>query len=237
MEERKFMAKMIDSRRGGFYWQGSTPYLSVTETLKVISKPAIVYWFGREVYYAMLKDPTLTEKDAMASPYATSGRAKSRGTTIHSIVEAYKATGEQIDVVGDDFKGYATAFYDFMRDHKPLIIDQEKTVFDKEHRLAGTLDMYAKIGETPMVIDVKTGKDIYADFGLQLSAYAHMLRVEGKPVTSTAVLLLETGQDGKPTGKYKFQTMIEDFDAFLACKTMYQYINREKLIKVGYLAE
>lgn len=228
--------KLTDKRRGGFYFKTPTdPYLSVTTVLQSISKPQLMYWFGREVYYAMLKDPTLSEKDALAAPYATSGKAKDRGSTIHSIVEAYKSTGMRIETVPVHLIGYATAFYDFMRDHKPQIIDQEKTVFDEEHRVAGTLDMYALVGESPMVIDIKTGKDIYPDFGLQLSAYANMLRSDEKPVKEIAVLLLETGSDGKPTGKYKFQTMREDLETFLAVKKLYEYLNYEKLLKVGYL--
>lgn len=229
------MNDLKNTRRAGFYFDKTEPYLSVTEVLKIIAKPQIVYWFGKEVYRAMAIDPTIDEKTALAAPYKTSGSAKTRGTTVHSIVEAYKTTGEVIETIPEEFKGYATAFYQFMKDHKVEIIEQEKTIFDKENKVAGTLDMYVKIGDKLMIVDVKTGKDIYNEVRLQNSAYAHMLRLAGHKVDEIAVLLLETGEDGKPTSKYKFATLEEDFDAFLACKKVYEWANKEKLIKFGYL--
>lgn len=229
------MANQTDQRRGGFYFDSGKPYLSVTEILKIIDKPALRYWFGREVFRAMLLDPTLDEKSALSAPYKVTDKAKMRGTTIHSIVEAYKTTGEVIETIPPELKGYATAFYQFMKDHKVKIIEQEKTIFDEENKIAGTLDMYVQIGDSMMIVDVKTGKDIYDEVRLQNSAYAHMLRLAGHKVDEIAVLLLETGQDGKPTGKYKFATLEEDFEAFLATKTLYVWSNKEKLLKLGYL--
>ncbi len=225
-----------NKRRGGFYWLDNEPYLSVTEILKSIDKSgALMYWFGREVYYAMVKDPSLSEKDALAMPYQASRKAMDRGSTIHSIVEAYKSTGRRIETVPVHLREYAFAFYDFMQDFQVDIIDQEKTLISKEHKIAGTLDMYAGVNGKKMILDIKTGKDIYMEAGLQMSAYAEMLRESDLEVNEIAVLLLETGKDNKPTGKYKFQTMKEDFDAFLAVKKLHEYINYEKLLKVGYL--
>lgn len=223
------------TRRDDFYRkEDGTLYISTTSILKVINKPALVYWFGREVYRALLKDPTLDEKTALAAPYAASGSARSRGTTVHSIVEAYKQTGAILTGIPQEFQGYASAFYQFMADHKVDIIEQEKTIFDDENKVAGTLDMYNKIGDHFHVTDVKTGKDIYDEVRLQLSSYAHMMRLAGHPVDEISVLLLETGEDGLPTGKYKFQTVEEDFDAFMAVKKIYEWSNKEKLLKVGY---
>lgn len=227
--------KRKELRRGAFYWLDGQPMLSVTEILKVIDKPALRYWFGQEVYYAMLKDPSLKEAEALAAPYQTSKGAAARGTTVHSIVEAYKATGARLEGIPEEFQGFATAFYKFMDEVKPEIIEQEKTVFDTGNRVAGTLDMYAKIGESFYVLDIKTGKDIYAESEIQLSAYAHMLRLEGKPVDSIGVVLLEIGEDKLPTKNYKFAQRTENHDVFLNTKSLYEWINREKLIKAGYL--
>jgi hypothetical protein len=224
----------IQQRRGGFYWKESTPYLSVTTALQVIDKPALRYWYGQEVYRAMLVDPTLNENDALSAPYRSGEKAKDRGTTVHSIVEAYKRTGERIEDISENFKGYAAAFYDFMRDFNADLIEQEKTLISQEYKIAGTLDVYVDIGGVRYIIDIKTGKDIYQEAGIQLSAYAQMMRDNDKKVDGIAVLLLETGADKLPTGKYKFQTMTEDFDAFLAAKKLYCYLNREKLLKIGY---
>jgi hypothetical protein len=224
-----------DLRRGGMYWVDGRPYVSVTEVLKIINKPQLMYWFGREVYRAMLVDPTMDEQTALGKPYQSSDSAKNRGTTVHSIVESYKHTGNRIQDIPEAYRGYADAFYNFMADFKVELIEQERTLFNEMHKMAGTLDIYAKLGDKNFIIDVKTGKDIYNEFKLQLSAYAFMMRDEGKPVDEIAVLLLETGENGRPTGKYKFQTLTESFDMFLAAKNLWVWNNEEKLIKLGYM--
>lgn len=227
--------KRGDLRRGPFYWLNGKPMLSVTEVLKVIDKPALRYWYGQEVYYAMLKNPSMREQEALSAPYKTGKKAASRGSTVHSIVEVYKHTGQQLESIPEEFKGFASAFYKFMDEVKPEILEQEKTVFDLNNRVAGTLDMYAKVGDKYYVLDVKTGKSIYPESEIQLSAYASMLREEGKTVDSIGVILLEIGDDKLPTGNYQFATRTENYKVFLSAKYLYEWINREKLIKAGYL--
>lgn len=228
------MANQKQDKRGSFYPdKNGNLMLSVTEILKIIDKPALRYWFGQEVYYAMLKNPSLNEKEALSAPYSSSTGSANRGKTVHSIVEAYKVTGKI--QVAEEYQLFADAFYQFMDEMKPDIIEQEKTVFDEAQMIAGTLDMYCSINGRLYVLDVKTGKDIYAESELQLSAYAHMLRSEGKKVDGIAVLLLEIGADKKPTGKYKFATREECWDVFVHAKKLYEWQNKEKLIKSGYL--
>lgn len=230
------MADKRKTRRGGFYWVGKTPYISVTTALGIIDKPALRYWYGQSVYHAMVEDPELSEKDALAAPYQKSKKAMSRGTTVHTIVEAYKTSGasERVEHMPKQYQGYAIAFYDFMRDVGPEILEQEKTLFCDNPRIAGTLDMYVDIAGKKHVIDVKTGKDIYQETGLQLSAYAHMVRESGQVVDKISCLLLETGADDLPTGNYKFQTMTEDWTAFRCAHRLYCYLNESKLHKYGY---
>lgn len=213
-----------NQRRAGFYWKDGKPYVSVTTVLKIIDKPAIRYWFGKEVYLAMVIDPTLNESAALSAPYRTSKKAQNRGTTIHSIVEAYKASGVIIETVPDHLKGYAEAFYSWVKDNKLEIEENEKTVVNEKHQFAGTLDMLVKINGEEYVLDVKTGKDIYPESTLQLSAYNETLGGTRK----MAVLLL------KENGKYKFETVESEFDAFLHCKALWEWANKALLVKVGY---
>ena len=225
----------VKDRRGGLYFKYNKAYLSVTEIInKVLDKPALRYWFGQQVYLATIKDPSIDEKEALSAPYKVSNKAKDRGSTIHSIVEAFKETGEIIDKIPDDYKGYAQAFYDFMNTFDIKILEQEKTIFSNKHMIAGTLDIFAKIKDKQYIIDVKTGKDIYQEAGLQLSAYAEIMRENSYVVDDIAILLLETGKDGLPTGKYKFQTMTDDFETFNALKRVYIYLNKDRLITLGY---
>lgn len=216
------MKDLKEQRRGGFYWKDGKPYVSVTKCLSVLDKPALRYWFGREVYRAMVIDPTLEEAKALAKPYEVSDVAKNRGTTIHSIVEAYKTSGAQI-TPPEEFKGYAEAFYKWLGDYKMTILEHEKTIFSEEHKYAGTLDLLCKNNGDTWVIDVKTGKDIYDEAFLQVSAYMKQTKA-----TRGGVLLLQED------GKYKFAECPDYFEYFLATKKIWEFVNRELCVKVGY---
>jgi hypothetical protein len=218
-----------EQRRGGFYWMEGKPYVSVTNVLKVIDKPALRYWFGREVYRAMVVDPTMGEQEALSAPYKTSDKAKSRGTTVHSIVEAWKASGIVIEEVPEEFRPYAEAFYKFVKDNHIEIIEHEKTVISKEHGYAGTTDLIVKKnGSGTWVLDVKTGKDIYMEAHLQLSAYRHALEENGQKIDNCGVILLQDN------GKYKFEESEDYFDAFLATKKLWEFVNKDLCKSIGY---
>ena len=221
-----------DMRRGGFYWQQNPkkPYVSVTNILNVISKPALQYWFGKEVYWAMVQEPTLQEKEALAAPYTKNTDAKSRGTTVHSIVENYKHTKEYLETIPEKYKGYATAFYNWVKDNDIEIMEHERTIWSQVYQYAGTLDMLVRNKQSGRVfiIDVKTGKDIYPESFLQLSAYEQGLKEENFKVDSLAVLLL------KENGKSKFGEGKSDLEAFLAAKILWEWKNPELMEIVSF---
>jgi len=224
------LEKQIKARKGGFYWVGKKPYISVTNVLKIIDKPQIVYWFGKEVYQAMVANPELDERGALNAPYAKSDQAKNRGTTVHSIVEAYKNGSGEIRTI-PEYQGYATGFYNFVKDMGFQVTNNEGSIFSEVHKYAGTFDLRGFMQSRPdeyWLIDVKTGKDIYPEAGLQLSAYKHGVLEQGSIVHRIGVLLLS------PTGKYKFAEQEDDFDIFLSAKKLYEWKNRETLEKYGY---
>lgn len=220
------------NKRGGLYWKNGTPYLSVTEILKCISKPALTYWFGQQVYYAMVANPSLNESEALASPYKVSETAKLRGTAVHSIVEAYKQSGVKVDPI-PALKPFSDAFFRWTNDFKVQMIESEKTVFSEKHRIAGTLDLLATLnGEKDVnLIDIKTSKDgaIYVESFLQDSAYQGMLAEGGTNIKRCFVLSLAEN------GTYTFKEAYTNFDAFLHTKALYEFLNKEKLEKLGYL--
>lgn len=226
------MNNFKSDKRGGYYWIEEKPYLSVTQILSVISKPALTYWFGKQVYLAMIVDPTLKEAEAMSAPYKVSDTAKTRGTSIHSVVEAYKK-GSVINLEGvpEALQGFTKAFYRAMEEIHIDFLEREKTVFSKKHKVAGTLDILAKVDGRVYVLDIKTGKDIYQEAFLQTSAYKSMVEEEGQKVDGIGVLLL------KEDGSYKFETRIDveaETKAFFACKTLYEGLHKEDLEKIGY---
>lgn len=219
----------IKNRRGQFYWKGGKPYVSVTNVLRVIDKPALRYWFGKQVFLAMTKNPEMSEGEAMSAPYAKSDKAKARGTTVHSIVEAYKKEGTIIEKVLEPYKGYAQAFYKWVDDNKVEVLESEKTVISETHGFAGTLDLKVKVNGKVKIIDIKTGKDIYTEAFLQLSAYKHALIEDSKDkIDGMGVLLLSEN------GTYKYEEAPDDFEVFLACQKLWYFLNKEDCEKTGY---
>ena len=212
-------------KRGGFYWVENEPYASVTNIIKVLDKPALRFWFGQMVYRAFAADATLDEKSALAAPWRASGKAKDRGSTVHSIVESFKTTKEPIKNIPDGFKGYADAFYKWIDDNKVKVFEHERTVVSKEHQFAGTLDLIVELNgsKEKTIIDVKTGKGLYAEVQLQLSAYRQALKEGGIEANMAALLL-------KDDGTYIYETYKRDLlNEFLACKTIWDWQNEEKM--------
>jgi len=223
--------KMTPRAAAGFMWKDGKPYLRTTTQLNIIAKPQLMYWFGREVFYAMAKDPTIDEKTALSAPYVKSKVAKARGTTVHTIADIVEEKK-----VAPEFQLYSNAYWNAKKDLQAEEIEiTSKSFYDEETRTSGTIDKYWLINGRNFLVDIKTGKDIYPEVRLQLSNYAHLMRNEGMKVDEVAVLLLEVGADDKPTGKYKWQVVEEDYESFLAARTLYIWQNKEKLIKLGYL--
>ena len=221
---------MRDKRRGGFYWHTGEPLVTVTTIPQAIDKPALRHWVGKQVYLAMVKDPSMSEKEALSSPYSQSKKAKERGLAIHSIVESFKTTGKMPPNIPEKYQNYADAFHKWMKDNKITIVEQEKTVISKKYRYAGTADLIVKKGDGgTWVCDVKTGKDIYKEAHLQLSAYKQALEEGGTKIDRMGVILL------KDTGNYKFEEVDECFDIFLATKKLWEFLHAEDCKKVGYL--
>jgi hypothetical protein len=223
------------NRRGGFYWIKDKPYVSVTQVLRVIDKPALRWWFGNQIYLAMVKDPSLDEQSAMSAPYAKSQEAKGRGTTVHSVIEAFKKTGVIIKEMPDRFDGYTKAFYSWIWDNKVDLVEQEKTVVSEKYRYAGTLDILCKLNGSDdlIVVDAKTSKDgaVYDEAELQVTAYMNALREGGVPVNSGYVLGL--GENGT----YNFKKVDYQLIPFLAAKTLWVWQNKAKCKTVGYTEE
>jgi CRISPR/Cas system-associated exonuclease Cas4 (RecB family) len=222
------------NRRGEFYWKGEPekPYVSVTRVLSILDKPALRWWYGDQIYNAMILDPTLSRTEAHAAPYKSSKKAASRGTTIHSIIQAYKVSGflAEVKKLPPHLRGYAQAFNSWVSDNKIEILEQEKTVFSERFGYAGTTDLITKVNGKRQVVDVKTNKDgnVYQESFLQVSAYINALKENGIEVSDGYILALSE------TGKYTYKQAEDCFEQFLAAKKLWVWSNKEVCKKLGY---
>jgi hypothetical protein len=217
-----------NTKRAGLYYIENSYYPSVTQIIGILAKPALTYWFGKQVYQVMALNPELTEQQALAAPYQVSETAKGRGTAVHDIVEAWEHTSRVVGQEGP-YAGYAQAFQLWVDHNQVKLVEHERTVVSKEFRFAGTLDLLVMIDgfKKPTLIDIKTGKDLYPEVHLQLSAYKQALKEDGVEVEGTAALLL------MEDGTYKFEVGKDKFKEFLACKTIWDGLNEELMSKAN----
>jgi hypothetical protein len=167
-------------------------YVSVTNVIDTINKPALVGWAARTVAEQAVNDLVLvtkmsrTDKDGAIAylkgkPYAEKDAAANLGSRIHGIAEGHEL-GHDMPELADDERAMVEQYLAFRDDWKPTYEATEATVCNRTHAYAGTLDgllrfqqyRLPKAGDALVVGDYKTGRTgPYAEWGLQLAAYAN----------------------------------------------------------------
>ncbi len=134
-------------------------YPRVTSIVNIKAKPALYRYYAGMPNFRAADDA----KEASAR----------EGTLVHEAVEAI-ARGEH-PVVDPLVQPSVEAFVEFARNNEiePLLI--EERIISRAHRYAGTIDMLARVNGVVGVLDIKTGKRIYRDYGMQTSAYVGAL--------------------------------------------------------------
>jgi hypothetical protein len=144
-----------------------------------LPKPALVKWAGRTVAEtAINRWEELGElpvadrlKTLIDSPWAERDAAANRGTEIHAIADRL-VHGDAVDVP-DELAGHVSATVALLDRFDPRPILTERVCFNLTDGWAGTFDMLADFPGSGLAwVDWKTGKGVYGDFALQLSAYA-----------------------------------------------------------------
>lgn len=148
---------------------------SVTTIIGMVNKPGLVGWAAKMAAehavknWAKLTELTVAEKIneiRYAHERYTQGAADT-GDTVHSLIEAW-TKGMPFPSNGVD--GFASQFIGFMMDTRPEIIESEMTVWSRTYGYAGTGDFVARISGKTIWVDVKSGKSLHDEVGLQLAA-------------------------------------------------------------------
>lgn len=188
--------------RGRIYTINGLNLWSVTTIIgNGLPKPAIAGWQARSIAeYAVANwrqiggmlgavrlrpggaDGTfiVSDPDAVAgavdwlkgAPWRESSRKMDVGSAVHAEAEAWVLKTPRPEP-GPVVAPYLASFRHFLEDFTPEYEMSEATVYSPTESYAGTLDAVMTIGGRRLLVDYKTGKDIYADVALQLAAYAH----------------------------------------------------------------
>ncbi|GAG98683.1 unnamed protein product, partial [marine sediment metagenome] len=161
----------IPKKRNGYYYIGDKEYPAITKILNdVLSKPALMYWAGKQCSRIALKDPTLNEKEVYSKFMEISRGAADRGKQVHRIFERW-CQDKEFPPIPKEFEGYGNALKSWVETHKPKPLRSEVEVHSDKWGYAGRCDLICHINDEIWLIDFKTGKNIYKEVGLQLVAY------------------------------------------------------------------
>lgn len=117
------------------------------------------------------------------APYRDRDKKADLGTLFHSIAEAH-ALGKPRPLITPDVAPLVAQFERFLVEWRPEFVMSEATVYHVKESYAGTLDAIAVLGGRQVILDYKTGKDVYPEVALQLAAYARAEAIYIAPGTS-----------------------------------------------------
>jgi hypothetical protein len=153
---------------------------SITTVLKCVSKPALDGWSARVT--AAYASEHWDELDAMDPVQRlellkgvheeTRQKPADRGTLVHEICDSW-AKGAAPVKIDKSVDGFITQFFGFLSEMNPEYIESEGTVWNHRHEYAGTFDAIAMINGEVTLIDIKTGRGVYPEYGMQLAALSH----------------------------------------------------------------
>lgn len=204
-----------------WYFDGDDPepYTSSTWIASYVPSKELAIWMAKKGW----DEAELLKQEAGA-----------RGSRVHKGVEILSLGGEVFhsdsfadgdgeiaELTVDEYESILS-FKQWCDEVKPKFLVSEHTVFNKEHRYAGTLDAMCEIGGEIWLIDYKTSSDIYLNHRVQISSYFH---ADG--IKADKMGILQLGVKRNKNKKWKFTEIKDKFDGFLHAKYFWNEANED----------
>lgn len=216
-------AYRFDPKTHTHYW-GDKPLTGITEALKVVSKgDAVVQWAVNLAVQAMQEGKS--PEEAKRAWRQERQDAADAGTDTHALVEelvkrAIREHGGYLPPLPQDASPQVQEFHRWARTNKVRFHESEKHLWSTTHWIGGICDLLLEMDGKRFVGDVKTGKDIYPEFFLQMAGYRIMLEEMGiKDIHGAIVILLPRKGGIKTAVRYDYET---DKEGFLAALRLYR---------------
>ncbi len=166
----------VATPEGRFYERNGRRYISVTNVLDhVITKPVLVPWASKVVAEYAKAHPGADIKEWKRQPKIVKEESAQRGTDIHAWCEQFFLNPElALAAIPPEYAQECVGFVEACERLGIHPIAAEATVYSDAFRYAGTNDLFATVaalGGATIQADIKTGKNIYPEYGLQLAAY------------------------------------------------------------------
>jgi len=193
------------------------PYTSSTWIASYVPSKELAIWMAKMGW----DEAELVKREAGA-----------RGSRVHKGIEVLSAgsevfhndsftdgEGEMAELTADEYEAILS-FKQWYDEVKPKFLKTEHTVFNKEHRYAGTLDAMCEIGGEIWIIDYKTSAKVFLSHVVQLSSYFH---ADG--IKADKMGILQVGYKANKHKKWKFTEIKDKFDGFLHAKYFWNEAN------------
>jgi hypothetical protein len=231
MIDPTYFKAMTDKVR--YYYHDGKRYPSVTSIIKGgIPTPSLETWKRNQLIIKAADNrkylATLTKAKAIEflkeEDDTVRGAAADFGSGIHSFIEA-SIKGWALPDLDEDSARVIDQFKRFSSEYQPIWLDSEFACFSDRFGYAGTADALVSIAGTEYILDFKTGKRVYPEVALQLSAYDNSDFIRSKEGATRGVkrlgkgLALQLRQDMYELseidiGKSTFDTFLSALDIF-----------------------
>jgi hypothetical protein len=138
-------------------------YPSVTTIVGQMPKPGVSYWAAGVAAQYAVDHPGASVEEIKRAPRAQTEEASERGTRVHASILTRKWPS--------DLAPYAASYRRLCREHTIEPYVQERVVFSRYHRYAGTCDFVGWVDGELTLIDWKTSNNLYPATRLQLAGY------------------------------------------------------------------
>lgn len=162
---------------------------SVSKVKDVLNKDFLKFWAAKlvateavdnltDVYRVLRVDGRDKAIKRLTRTLFQSNAAAIRGTDLHDLAERH-VNGDAVhtELVDPEVRRMLNHYIQFLSDFDVQVEEQEIAMLNDTLGYAGTADIKAKIpsvSDQTVILDIKTGKGVYAEYALQLAAYANM---------------------------------------------------------------
>jgi hypothetical protein len=217
------------------YLANGVPAESITGILKVINKPALLWWavgLAGDHVRANLKPGSVVDEltvetlvDGLKKAHRdTSSAAATAGNLVHEWVSQHLKGENPPMPTNDKLRQSVEAFLRFQDEHDFQVKDSERKVYSREYNVAGTVDIIGVYQGEPVVADLKSGSGIFPEALLQTGGYDICLSEE-IGTTFKKHLIINCQKDG--TLKFHISDSVErNRDGFLAALKLFRTLEQ-----------
>ena len=183
------------------------PVDGCTTVLKIINKPALMYWAVNQACDYIDKNLEVgvpvceVEKKKLIDGAKKAHRKTLRnagdlGTMLHELIEKKIKGLPYKEPVNEILKRSFGQFNQWVEANDIEFKLSEKKVYSKKHRYAGTLDFTCDVNGVSMMGDLKTSSGIWPEYSLQIAAYQYALQEEYPKIEINGGIIIRCGKDG-----------------------------------------